>query len=111
MARNGRVVKPAMGREKPTLNPADPEKIIRFACLSREESSKRCLGCHEFGEEHANFLRSQHLKNNVGCMDCHSVHSPKVNRQLLKAAQPALCYSCHLEVKPDFSKPYPPSRE
>ncbi len=84
----------------------DPEKIIRFGGLSREESSKRCLSCHEFGEEHSNFLRSQHLKNNVGCVDCHSVHSPKVDRQLLKAAQPALCYTCHLEVKPDFSKPF-----
>src|SRR5450631_4153624 len=39
---------------------ADPAKIIRFGGLSREESSKRCLTCHEFGEEHSNFLRSQH---------------------------------------------------
>ena len=62
--------------------------------------------CHEFGEEHANFLRSQHLKNNVGCVDCHSVHHPKVEQKLLKTALPSLCYSCHLEVKPDFSKPF-----
>lgn len=53
---------------------------IRFTALSREESSRRCLTCHEFGEEHANFLRSQHLKNNVGCIDCHSVHHSKVER-------------------------------
>ncbi len=59
---------------------------------SREESSKHCLTCHEFGEEHANFLRSQHLKNNVGCVDCHSVHSPKVNQAAFEsgAAQPLL---------------------
>jgi DmsE family decaheme c-type cytochrome len=94
------------GPGKAHAESADPEKIIRFGGLSREESSKRCLSCHEFGEEHSNFLRSQHLKNNVGCVDCHSVHSAKVNRQLLKAAQPALCYGCHQEVKPDFSKPF-----
>jgi DmsE family decaheme c-type cytochrome len=94
------------GPGKAHAESADPDKIIRFGPLSREESSKRCLACHEFGEEHSNFLRSPHLKNNVGCVDCHSVHSPKVNRQLLRAAQPALCYSCHLEVKPDFSKPF-----
>ena len=94
------------GPGKEHAESADPAKIVRFGPLSREESSKRCLGCHEFGEEHSNFLRSQHLKNNVGCVDCHSVHSPKVNRQLLKAAQPSLCYSCHMEVKPDFSKPF-----
>src|SRR5215469_5462768 len=46
----------------------DITKIIRYKTLTREQSSKRCLSCHEFGEEHANFLRSEHLKNNVGCI-------------------------------------------
>lgn len=94
------------GPGKEHADGGDPAKIIRFGQLSREESSKRCLRCHEFGEEHSNFLRSQHLKNNVGCIDCHSPHTPKVARQLLKAAQPQLCYGCHLEVRPDFSKPF-----
>jgi len=94
------------GPGKAHAESGDPDKIVRFAALSPEQTAKRCLACHEFGEEHANFLRSPHLKNNVTCTTCHSVHAPKVNRQLLKAAQPALCYSCHLEVKPDFSKPY-----
>jgi DmsE family decaheme c-type cytochrome len=94
------------GPGKEHAESGDPDKIIHLTALSREESSRRCLTCHEFGEEHSNFLRSPHLKNNVGCVDCHSVHAPKVNRQLLKAAQPALCYSCHLETKPDFSKPF-----
>jgi DmsE family decaheme c-type cytochrome len=84
----------------------DPEKIIRFGVLSREASSKRCLACHEFGEEHANFLRSQHLKNNVGCVDCHTIHAPRMQINLLKAAEPQLCYSCHLDVRPSFSLPY-----
>ncbi len=94
------------GPGKAHAESADPDKIIRFAGLSREESSKRCLTCHEFGEEHANFLRSEHLKNNVGCLDCHSAHHPQVQARLLKASQPAMCYSCHLEKKADFSKPF-----
>lgn len=94
------------GPGKAHAESADPSKIIRFGGLSREQSSKRCLGCHEFGQEHANFLRSEHLKNNVGCTDCHSIHHPHVARQLLTAAQPQLCYSCHLEVKPSFSRPF-----
>ena len=94
------------GPGKDHAESADPDKIIRFPGLSREESSKRCLSCHEFGEEHANFLRSQHLKSNVGCIDCHSVHHPRVQHQLLVAAQPQLCYGCHQDVKPDFSKPF-----
>ena len=94
------------GPGKEHAESADPAKIIRFAGLSKQEASRRCLTCHEFGEEHTNFLRSQHIKNNVGCVDCHSVHHPQVERQLLRASQPALCYSCHLETKPDFSKPF-----
>lgn len=84
----------------------DITKIVRFKTLSREDSSKRCLECHAFGEEHANFLRSEHLKSNVGCIDCHSAHHPKVERALLTMAQPMLCYGCHAEVKPQFSKPF-----
>src|SRR6185437_5825005 len=94
------------GPGKEHAESGDPAKIIRLNAIGREESSKRCLGCHEFGQEHANFLRSEHLKNNVGCVDCHSIHAPKVQAKLLRATQPQLCYSCHLDVKPDFSKPF-----
>jgi DmsE family decaheme c-type cytochrome len=94
------------GPGKAHAESADPDKILRLTSMSREESSKRCLGCHEFGQEHANFLRSEHLKNNVGCVDCHSIHAPKVEARLLRASQPQLCYSCHLDVKPEFSKPF-----
>lgn len=94
------------GPGKAHAESADPKLIVSFKSLSREESSRRCLACHEFDEEHSNFLRSQHLRNNVGCTDCHSVHAPKVERQLLTAAQPTLCFGCHTELKADFSKPF-----
>jgi DmsE family decaheme c-type cytochrome len=84
----------------------DVTKIIRFTKLSSADASRRCLDCHEFGEEHSNFLRSEHLTNNVGCIDCHSIHAPKIERRLLKASQPLLCYGCHLDVKPEFSRPF-----
>ncbi|HLH30324.1 MAG TPA: DmsE family decaheme c-type cytochrome [Terriglobia bacterium] len=84
----------------------DVTKIIRFPKLSSPDASRRCLDCHELGEEHSNFMRSEHQKNNVGCIDCHSVHAPQVERRLLKASQPQLCYGCHLNVKPDFSRPF-----
>src|SRR6516225_2928529 len=84
----------------------DVTKIIRFDKLSATDASRRCLDCHEFREEHSNFMRSEHLKNNVSCLSCHSIHKPTVERRLLKAPQPQLCYSCHLTVKPDFSRPF-----
>lgn len=93
------------GPGKEHAESGDPSNIIRFPSLTREEASKRCLGCHEFTKEHANFLQSEHLKNNVGCVDCHAIHHPQVERKLLRASQPMLCYSCHLEVKKD-SKPF-----
>ena len=84
----------------------DKTKIVRFPDLSAAKASRVCLDCHEQGEDHSNFQRSQHLVNGVGCTDCHSVHKPKTPEKLLLAKQPTLCYSCHLEAKPDFSKPF-----
>ncbi len=84
----------------------DKTKIIVFKELSPEESSKRCLQCHEYGEEHANFSRSQHSANNVGCVSCHSPHHAKEKQGLLTLKQPELCYSCHTETKQDFSRPF-----
>lgn len=84
----------------------DVSKIISFSKLKSEDASKRCMTCHELGEEHANFLRSEHQKNNVGCLDCHSAHHPVNRTQLLKASEPMLCYGCHLEKKPEFSMPF-----
>src|SRR5438270_2749673 len=83
----------------------DVSKIISFKKLSAAEGSRRCHDCHEFGAEHSNFPRSQHLLNNVGCTDCHSAHKAHVQQALLKQSQPQLCYGCHLEIKPEFSKP------
>jgi len=83
----------------------DVSKIIDFKNLSAKQSSERCLSCHQLNESHSNFMRSSHMKSDVGCTSCHSVHSPHVEEHLLTASQPRLCYGCHREVEPDFSKP------
>jgi DmsE family decaheme c-type cytochrome len=84
----------------------DKTKIFIFKNVSAQVQSERCLTCHSLGEEHSNFLRSQHLKNNVGCVDCHSPHHSKDVAHLMRESQPQLCFTCHGEVKPDFSKPF-----
>jgi DmsE family decaheme c-type cytochrome len=83
----------------------DPTKIIRFTALSEKQTSERCLACHEGSESHQNFMRSPHLANGVGCTTCHSIHASKISNDLLVSAPPALCYGCHRDVEPDFSKP------
>jgi DmsE family decaheme c-type cytochrome len=83
----------------------DKSKIFAFHDAGGKEMSQRCLACHAANEEQGNFQRSAHWKSEVGCVDCHSVHKPGVEKGLLKKPQTALCYECHLAVKPDFAKP------
>jgi DmsE family decaheme c-type cytochrome len=80
--------------------------MFTFRDVSAAEKSAPCLRCHEYGEEHSNFARSQHSLNDVSCVDCHSPHSAKQGQYLLVDRQPLLCYSCHTEIKPEFSKPF-----
>lgn len=84
----------------------DKTKIFTFQDVSGSEISNRCLKCHEYGEEHANFKRSVHSNNDVSCVQCHSPHHAKQKQFLLAERQPLLCYSCHTEIKPDFSRPF-----
>ncbi len=84
----------------------DPSRIFNFQNVSARESSTRCLTCHEYGQEHVNFERSQHSTNDVSCIDCHSPHFAQEQQFLLSEEQPALCYSCHLETTAEFRKPF-----
>ncbi|MBI1939941.1 MAG: DmsE family decaheme c-type cytochrome [Acidobacteria bacterium] len=82
----------------------DKSQILTFEGFTTSEVSQRCLTCHEYGEEHSNFARSVHNTNDVSCLDCHSVHQARERQFLLVERQPQLCYSCHTDVKPAFSK-------
>jgi DmsE family decaheme c-type cytochrome len=84
----------------------DKSKIIVFQNLSMADANKRCLSCHTYGNEHANFTRSAHASNDIGCISCHSPHHAKTEKALLVEKQPQLCYQCHTEVKAEFSRPY-----
>jgi DmsE family decaheme c-type cytochrome len=83
----------------------DVTKIISFKTLSSKEANQRCQACHGYGNEHSNFTRTAHASNDVGCVDCHSPHKSKEPRLLVKS-QPELCYTCHTEMRAEFSKPY-----
>ncbi len=84
----------------------DKSKIFSFRTATTKEISTRCLECHEYGEEHSNFARSVHNTNDVNCIQCHSVHKAKEAQFLLVQKQPQLCLSCHLDIKPEFNKPF-----
>jgi DmsE family decaheme c-type cytochrome len=69
-----------------------------------KEVDAKCLGCHAGALP--NFERSPHARGSVGCTICHSVHASGATEPLLKAAQPALCFQCHTDVKPAFDMPF-----
>lgn len=84
----------------------DKSKIFVFEGKTTQQISDRCLSCHEYGEEHANFSRSQHDTNDVSCINCHSPHHAKESQFLLINKQPQLCYACHTDIKQDFNRPF-----
>ncbi len=82
----------------------DISKIFDPAKATPKQIDETCLGCH--AGTHPNFLRSPHAKAGVSCISCHSVHDAAVPKNLLRAAQPTLCFQCHSDVKPSFSMPF-----
>ncbi|HUI52474.1 MAG TPA: DmsE family decaheme c-type cytochrome [Terriglobales bacterium] len=84
----------------------DKTKIFTFQDASPAQISARCLDCHQSSHEQTNYGRSAHLQSGVSCIDCHSPHHAKESEFLLKEAAPQLCYSCHLDVKAQFVRPF-----
>jgi DmsE family decaheme c-type cytochrome len=82
----------------------DKLKIYTFQGVSQKEIAQRCLSCHENHTEQSGFMRSSHMKNDVSCLNCHSVHHPK-EQGLLVAKPNDLCFSCHGEMQGEFAKP------
>ena len=82
----------------------DITKIFNPAKASAKEVDARCLGCHQ--GQHANFERTAHGEDNVSCIGCHSVHHGEDKEQLLKVAEPKLCFQCHTDTKSQFSMPF-----
>jgi DmsE family decaheme c-type cytochrome len=84
----------------------DKTKIFIFSEHSAKEVNAQCLTCHAGGTQHMNSINSEHSKNNVSCTSCHSPHHAETKEFLLIKAQPALCYSCHLDKKAQFAMPF-----
>src|SRR5579862_7747665 len=84
----------------------DKTKIFIFKDVSSKQTSAVCLRCHQYTEEHGNYNRSMHLANGVGCTDCHSPHHATENQSLMKAKSPDLCYTCHMNVRAEFARPF-----
>ena len=78
-------------------NPSDTSKLFLFEKASTKDIYERCLTCHAGGTQHLNAISSEHTKNGVSCVFCHSPHHAKESEFLLVKAQPELCYTCQLQ--------------
>ncbi|HLA11253.1 MAG TPA: DmsE family decaheme c-type cytochrome [Pyrinomonadaceae bacterium] len=106
----------------------DKTKILTFLGKPAKETSETCLTCHAGREEHNNFRRGEHWRQDIGCTDCHTAHAVtaganKANsnafvspanaekpgfatEKLLAKAEPQLCMGCHSETKHQFNMPF-----
>lgn len=82
----------------------DAAKIFQFTKATAKQADDKCLSCHQ--GQHANFERSAHGEAKVSCTSCHAVHTSKAPDHLLRVSEPALCFQCHTDVKPQFAMPF-----
>ena len=87
-------------------DPSNPAKIFSFKTATARKVNEHCLECHVSSEGQMNFSRSAHSENNLSCLSCHSAHHAGERQFLLIKSQTALCYTCHLKVKPQFNMPF-----
>lgn len=81
----------------------DLEAIIRPQLLSSRDSSRNCLDCHQKQERHFTGAAALHGLNDVGCLNCHDVHTT-ANHSLVAPTE-QLCASCHPNVASQFEMP------
>jgi DmsE family decaheme c-type cytochrome len=75
----------------------DKSKILNPGTMPADEASDTCTTCHDRAK-HALWAGSQHDQRNVGCVSCHSVHSPKGESAIAAKSEVDLCAKCHRAV-------------
>ena len=80
--------------------------IVAFSELKPAQVLDNCLRCHAQTISRANIRRSSHTLNDVVCTNCHSIHKATVPKFLLAKRQVELCYTCHADVRAQFSMPF-----
>jgi len=80
--------------------------ITAFSELAPARVLDACLRCHGETLSRANIRRSNHTLNDIVCTNCHSIHHSPAPKFLLAKKQTDLCYSCHQDVRSQFSMPF-----
>ena len=75
----------------------EPDTIVSLKSLRPDEAAATCTTCHD-RTKHALWDGSQHDQRNLGCLNCHSIHSAKGQPQLKAKDEWTLCQGCHRNV-------------
>lgn len=81
------------------------DSIVAYSMMAPNQILDACLRCHSKDQNRSNIRRSGHTQANVVCTSCHSIHQADSNRGLLSKRQADVCYSCHNDVRAQFSQP------
>jgi DmsE family decaheme c-type cytochrome len=77
-----------------------------FSRMGPTQVLDTCLRCHSQTLSRANIRRSEHTQEEVVCTNCHSIHKSTTPKFLLVKKQSELCYTCHANVRAQFSMPF-----
>ena len=80
--------------------------IQAFSLMQPKQILEACLTCHNQTLSRANIRRSSHSTADIVCTSCHSIHKSPTPKALLAKRQTELCYTCHTDVRAQFSLPF-----
>jgi len=78
--------------------------------MTAAEKSAVCLTCHDSNRQLAFWDAGKHRKNDVACVDCHSIHGkqgePSINPYLTtqRKLQYEVCGDCHKSIRAQLNK-------
>jgi DmsE family decaheme c-type cytochrome len=105
--RAGQSCEACHGPGKDHAESADINLILSFKKASPARANQACLTCHSQAMRAGGRFFDAHSRNSMDCTSCHTVHHPKARPLLSQSAKEgALCASCHLNVKAEFSRPF-----
>ena len=92
-------------RHAESVSPAD---IQNPAKLKPADADRTCFKCHLNQPTHVGRISSSHARNQVACVQCHSIHKNGPNGLVARkpAAVNELCSGCHTAQWASFQRPY-----
>ena len=79
-------------------NPSQKTQTTSLKKMAPQEATQVCLTCHNGRGLQALWAGSQHDQRDVGCIACHSNHSPKGEKQLKAESELEVCGACHRAI-------------